>query len=34
MEQDYSKVLVAVAELKEALIPALTEYARIKGIGA
>ena len=31
---DDSEVLVTVAELKEALMLALTEYARIKGIGA
>ena len=31
---DDSEVLVTVAELKEALMLALTEYVRIKGIGA
>lgn len=31
---DDSEVLVTIAELKEALMLALTEYARIKGIGA
>ena len=30
---DNSEVVVTVSELKEALVLALTEYARIKGIG-